>query len=192
MSEENSPARIPLIILAAVVIPIAVVAAYVLINREPVPYAGQVVSLNVYPIHRDLSQSTTTEGVGGQNDVFDEILLLADVRITNTAKIPLYVHDMWAVVDLPDEAEHSTAVSGSDFDKVFIAYPDLKQYQKPPLERDTTIQPGQQVEGMMIFSYQISKAKWDSRSGTDLSISFLHQNPLVMHVANQPTTAGNQ
>jgi hypothetical protein len=184
MSEENSPSRILLIILAAIIIPVAVVAAYVVINREAVPYAGQVLSVNVYPIHRDFSQPTTTEGIGGQNDVYDEILLLADVRIQNTTKIPLFIHDMWATVDLPDETDHSTAASGSDFEKVFIAYPELKQYQKSPLRRDFTIQPGQQVEGQMIFNYQMNKAKWDSRTGTDISISFLHQNPLVLHVTN--------
>jgi hypothetical protein len=189
MSEENSPSRILLIILAAIIIPVVAVAAYVLINREPTPYAGQVLSVNVYPIHRDLSQPTTTEGVGGQNDVYDEILLLADVRIQNTAKIPLFIHDMWADVDLPNESDRSSAASASDFDKVFIAYPDLQQYKKSPLPRDLTLQPGQQVEGQMIFNYSMDKAKWDSRTGTDINIAFIHQNPLVLHVPNQPATS---
>jgi hypothetical protein len=182
MSEENSPLRIILIIVAAIVIPIVVVGAYVLINKEPNPHTGQVLSVNVYPIHRDYTQPTTAEGVGGQADNFDEILVLADVRIENTAKVPLFLHDMWANADLPDETDRSSAASGSDFDKVFIAYPDLKQYQKPPLRRDITIPPGQSVEGMMIFNYQMTKAQWDSRSGMDIDISFRHQNPLVMQV----------
>lgn len=182
MSEENTPSRIILIIIAAIVIPVVVVGGYVWFNRAPTPYSGQVLSVNVYPIHRDLSQPTTTEGVGGQNDVYDEMLIFVDVRIQNLAKIPLFVHDMWSTVNLPNESDRSTAASGSDFDKVFIAYPDTKQYQKPILPRDITIQPGQSVEGTMIFNYQMSQAQWDTRSGMDLSISFLHQYPLVMHV----------
>lgn len=182
MSEENSPSRIILIIIAAVIIPIVVIGGYVWVNREPIPYSGQVLSVNVYPIHRDFKQPTTTEGLGGQAETYDETLVLADVRIRNTAKIPLYLHDMWAVANLPDETDRSTAASGSDFDKVFIAYPDLKQFQKAPLPRDLTLQPGDQVEGQMIFHYQISKAQWDSRNSMDISISFLHQNPLVLNV----------
>jgi hypothetical protein len=182
MSEENSPLRIILIIVAAIVIPIVVVGAYVLINKEPNPHTGQVLSVNIYPIHRDYTQHTSTEGVGGQADVYDEVLVLADVRIQNTAKVPLFVYDMWANADLPDETDRSSAASGSDFDKVFIAYPDLKQYEKPPLRRETTIPPGQSVEGMMIFNYQMNQTQWNSRSGMDIDISFRHQNPLVMNV----------
>jgi hypothetical protein len=183
MSEENSPSRIILIIIAAIVIPVVVVGGYVWFNRVPSPYAGQVVSVNVYPIHRDLTEPTTTEGVGGQNDVYDEMLIFADVRIQNLAKIPLFVHDMWSTVNFPNESDRSTAASASDFDKVFIAYPDTKQFQKPILPRDITIAPGQSVEGLLIFNYQMSQAQWDTRSGLDINISFLHQNPLVMHIA---------
>lgn len=182
MADESNPLRILLIIAAAIVIPVVTVAAYVYINREPNPYHGQVLSLKVYPIHRDYTQKTTTEGIGGQNETYDELLVFADVRITNTAKIPLYLHDMWAVVDSPDETSRSTAVSASDFQKVFIAYPDTRQYQKAMLPRDLTIQPGQQVEGEMIFSYQMNQAEWQSATGMKINIGFTHQNPLVMEV----------
>jgi hypothetical protein len=186
MSEETRAYHPWFTIIAAFVIVTAAIAFYVWYARVPTPYAAQVLSVNVYPIHRDLSQPTSTEGIGGQNDVYDEVLLLADVRITNVAKIPLYLRDMWADVDLPDESDRSSAASGSDFEKVFIAYPDLQQYKKPPLPRDLTLQPGQQVEGMMIFNYQqMDKAKWDSRTATDIGISFIHQKPLVLHLANQ-------
>jgi hypothetical protein len=182
MSEENSPLRIILIIIVAIIIPVVVVGGYVLVNRERTPYTGQIVSVNVYPIHRDLSQATTTEGIGGQNETYDEILVLADVRIQNVAKIPLFIHDMWAVANLPDETDRSSAASTSDFEKVFIAYPDTKQYQKEPLLRDTTLQPGQSVEGQMVFHYQMTQAQWNSRNSMDIDIGFLHQNPLVMNV----------
>jgi hypothetical protein len=182
MSEERTLPRTILIIIAAIVIPAAVIAAYVWINREPAPYSGKILSVNVYPIHRDYTQPTTTEGIGGQSESYDEILILANVRIQNLSKIPLYLHDMWAVVDLPDQSERSTAVSQADFDNVFVAYPTLKQYQKPSLRRDITIAPGQSVEGMMIFNYQITQSQWQSASAMKISIDFLHQYPLVMRL----------
>jgi len=184
MSEETKSYHPWFTIFAAIIIVAAGTAAYVYFGRVPTPYTSQVLSVNIYPIHRDLSQPSTTGGIGGQNEVFDEILVLADVRITNVAKIPLYLHDMWVVTNFPDESDRSTAASTSDFEKVFIAYPDLKQYEKAPLLRDITIQPGQQVEGMLVFNYQMNKAKWDTRTGMDITLDFIHQNPLVLHVAN--------
>lgn len=183
MSEENPSYRAAFIIIAAIVIFVAVVGGYVWFNRVPPLYAGQVLSMNVYPIHRDFSQKTTTEGIGGVNEVYDEILVLANVRITNTGKIPLFLHDMWAEANLPDESDRSTAASSQDFNNVFIAYPDLKQFQKTPLPRDLTLQPRQQAEGMLIFNYNISKEQWDSRSSMDINISFLHHPPLVLNIA---------
>jgi hypothetical protein len=89
------------------------------------------------------------------------------------------------VVHLPDEDQRSLAASQTDFGKVFIAYPDLKPLRKDPLLRDITLTPGQQVEGMLIFNYQISKAQWDSRTGMDITMTFQHQKALVLHTDKQ-------
>ncbi len=188
MSEETKSYHPWLTIVAAVIIVAIGIAAYVYFGRVLTPYAGQVLSVNVYNIHQNLDQPTTTEGVGGQGDEFNETLVLADVQIKNIAKIPLYVREMSSTAIFPGETDSSAAVSSSDFDKLFIAYPDLQKYKKAPLLRDTTIQPGEQIEGLMIFSYQMDKAKWDTHTGLDITISFIHQNPLVLHI----TTPGSK
>lgn len=182
MSEDNPSYRIILIIIAAIVIAAGTVGGYVWVNWVPTPYKGQVLSVNIYPIHHEFTQPTTTEGVGGQTENYDEMLVFADVSIKNVSKVPLYIEDMWAVVNLPNETDRSSAASDSDFEKVFVAYPQTASFQKPPLRRNITIQPGQQVQGEMIFNYQMPQAKWDSRTGMDISIGFLHQGPMVMHV----------
>lgn len=182
MSEETKSYHPWLTILAAVVIVAAATAAYVYFARIPTPYSGRLLSVNIYPIHQDLDQPTTTEGVGGAGDVFNEILVLADVRVKNVAKIPLYLQDMSMVADFPGETDTSSAASASDFDKVFVAYPALDKYKKAPLLRNITLQPGQQVEGLMVFNYQMDKSKWDTNTGTDIHLSFIHQNPLILHI----------
>jgi hypothetical protein len=184
MSEETkSASNAWLTVGAAFVIVVLAIAAYVYFNDKPPVHAGQVLSVNVYPIHRDFKAGDSTEGLAGQGDTYDELLVLADVRIENQTTIPLFLHDMWGVVDLQNEEDRSLAASQSDFTKVFTAYPDLRPLRKDPLQRDLTLQPGQQVEGMMVFNYQISKEQWDARSGMDLTVSFLHQKPLLLHVA---------
>lgn len=174
-----------------VAIAVAVLAAaciFVWIYTRPAVHAGRVLSVNLYPIHRELStgpvNKSRTEGVAGQPDIYDQMIVLADVQIKNQTDIPLFLHDMSGVVHLQDgEDQRSLAASARDFEKLFIAYPDLKPLRKDPLPRDLTLTPGQQVEGMVIYNYPISKAEWDSRSGMDLTFDFLHQHPLVLQVA---------
>ena len=180
MSEENPSYRIVLIVVIAIVVVVGAIAAYVYFGREPNPYQGQLLSVNVYPIHRELKQPTTTEGTAGQNQTYDEVLVFADVSVKNTTNIPLYLRDMWAIVDLPDETSRSSAASVEDSHEVFIAYPQTKQYEKPLLARDTTIQPGQQAQGTIVFNFQMSQKQWQSASDVAVYLSFAHQNPLVL------------
>ena len=171
---------------------VAVLAAagiFVWLYTRPPVHTGQVLSVNIYPIHRELGtgpvNKSPTEGVAGQPDIYDEMLVLAEVQIKNQTDIPLFLHDMYGVVNLPDEDQRSLAASGTDFEKAFVAYPDLKPLRKDPLPRDLTLTPGQQVEGMVIYHYPISKAQWDARTGMDLTFTFLHQKALVLHAAPQ-------
>lgn len=182
MSEENPSYRAVVIVIIAVVVVLGAIAAYVYFGRAPVPYQGKILSVNVYPIHREMRQPTTTEGVGGQTETYDEILLFANVSVKNTAKIPLHLENVWSNVDLPDENEQSDAVPQADFKKVFIAYPETRQYEKPPLPPNLTLQPGQQAQGMVIFSYQINQKQWDSAKDMTVSLGFADQNPMVMQL----------
>lgn len=170
-------------IVLAVIVVSAAIAAYVYFGRVPDPYSAKLINVNVYPIHRNYTSPTTVQGIGGENETYDQVLVLADVRITNISnKVPLYLSDMSASVELPDETQRSSAVSAADFDKLFLVYPDLKQYQKPMLLRDVTIQPGQSVEGLMIFSYQINQQQWQSATAMNINVDFIHQKPLVIPV----------
>jgi hypothetical protein len=188
MSEETKSSNAWVSVGGAFVFVVLAIAAYVYFNTKPPVHAGEVLSVNIHPIHRELGTGPANgagdKGISGQGDTFDEVIVLVDARIKNQTDIPLFLHDMWAVVDLPDdEQERSLASSQTEFGNVFIAYPSLQPLKKNPLLRDLTLQPGQQVEGMMIFSYQISQAQWDSRSGLDITMTFQHQKPLLLHVA---------
>jgi hypothetical protein len=188
MSEETITSKTWFPVVAAITVAVLAAAGiFAWIYTRPAVHAGQVLSVNIYPIHRELStgppNGARTEGVSGPPDIYDQLIVLAEVQIKNQTDIPLFLHDMSGVVHLQnDEEERSLAASQTDFAKAFIAYPDLKPLRKDPLPRDLTLTPGQQVEGMVIYNYPISKAQWDSRTGMDLTFSFLHQNPLVLHV----------
>ncbi|MBV8629400.1 MAG: hypothetical protein JOZ83_00645, partial [Silvibacterium sp.] len=149
---------------ATVVLVLLAIGAYLWIHSIPPVHTGQVLSVDIYPIHRELStgpvNGSKTDGLQGQPDIYDQLIVLANVRIKNQTDIPIFLHDMWGVVHLPnDEEQRSLAASSRDFDKLFIAYPDLKPLRKDPLPRDLTLAPGQQAEGMVIYNFPISKAQ---------------------------------
>jgi hypothetical protein len=189
MAEDSrSPNHTWLVVIAAFAIVSLAIGAYVYLNNKPPVAAGQVLSLDIYPIHRDLSTHGLTNGLGGEPETLDQVLVFADVRLTNQTDIPVFLQDMWATFDLPDGAQRSGAASQNEIKKAFLAYPQTARFRKQPIPRDLTLQPGQSFEGLMVFHYAISKAQWDQRTNLQIHVSMLHQNSLVIDV---PKTAGS-
>ncbi|MFT4114176.1 hypothetical protein [Silvibacterium sp.] len=182
MAADSSTGRSLLIVLVAFAVVSLAIAAYAFYGRKAPASAGEVLSVRLYPIHRNLATPGSVNGLGGQAEEFDEMLVFANVRIENRSQEPLLLQDMWSTVELPDNVERSTDVSQSDFDKVFVAYPATQVARKAPLRRDVAIPPGQQQEGLMIFHYELSRATWDSRKSMHIVISFQNQNDLLLTV----------
>lgn len=167
--------------LIAVVLVVAIVGGYVWFNTKPPVHTGQVVSIDAYPIHRELSTGSGIGGLAGQKDVYDEEIVIVNARIKSQTQMPLFLHDMSADVTLADgTVEHSTGASTKDYHDVFIAYPILASKQTTPVLRDTTITPGQQIDGQMIFHYPITKDQWDQRKDFKVTVEFLHQKDLLL------------
>lgn len=182
MSDTNQTGNHPLLVgLAATLIVVCCIGAYVWIDNKPPVHAGEVLSVSAYPIHRELSTGSGLGGVNGSPNIYDEVIVIANVRIRSKADIPLFLHDMWGDVTLSDgSTQRSLAASTSDYHKVFVAYPQLAPQQREPVLRDLTLSPGQQVEGQLIFHYPISGQQWDQRKSFNVVIEFLHQKDLVL------------
>ena len=166
---------------AAVIIVVAIVGGYVWYNTKPAVHTGQLVSITAYPIHRELSTGSAIGGLQGQNDVYDEEIVIANVHIRSNTQLPLFLHDMWADVTLADgSTQRSTAASTNDYHAVFVAYPTLAPKQTKPVARDITMTPGQEIDGQLIFHYPISGQQWDQRKDFQVHIEFVHQKDLVL------------
>ena len=111
---------------------------------------------------------------------FDEIIVIADVRLHNQSEGPVFLADMAAMLKLPTEEDRSLAASTSDFNRVFVAYPALAPMKQQPMLRDITIPAGATVEGQLVFNYPITKEQWDQRQSLNLVLSFTHQKNLVL------------
>ncbi len=168
-------------ILAAAVIVLLVIGAYVYFNEKPPVVAGEILHLSAYPIHSESKKNQfATASIAPVETTFDEIIIVADVRLHNQSEGPVFLADMAAMLKLPTEEDRSLAASASDFNRVFVAYPALAPMKQPPLLRDITIPAGATAEGQLVFNYPIAKAQWDQRQSLSLVLSFTHQKDLVL------------
>lgn len=135
MSERNGSSIHPLFaVIAAIVVSAGIIGAYLWATWTGPVHSGDVTSLYAYPIHRELSTGSGLGGVNGGPNITDEVIVIANVRIKSTTKLPLFLSDMFGNLTLPNgEVEQSLAASGSDYRKVFVAYPALDSQQKAPI-----------------------------------------------------------
>ncbi len=60
---------------------------------------------------------------------------------------------------LDDGIHSSYAANKGDYDRIFVAYPDIPVPHNTPLSPlDTTIDPGQTVEGTFVSAFRMTKA----------------------------------
>lgn len=187
MSENNGSSIHPVFaVVAAIVVSAGLIGAYLWATWTGPVHTGTVTSLYAYPIHRELSTGTGLGGVNGGPNITDEVIVIANVQIKSTTRLPLFLNDMYGNLTLDNgEVQQSRAASGSDYRKVFVAYPALAAQQKSPVPHDITMTPGQVVEGQLVFHFPITQAQWEGRKGFDVDIRFIHQNDLVLHTGPQ-------
>jgi len=168
------------LLFAAGAIAIAV-AAVLWFSEKPAAAAGEVTHVTAYPIHRVSNSALDAQPRAAKvENTFDQMIVLAQVRLRNANKIPIYLSDISAVVTLPAEQDRSFAASPSSYNRLFVAYPELRPAKGQPLLRDAAIAPGETVEGQLVFNYAITQAQWNARKSLDVTISFVHQNDLTL------------
>ena len=168
-------------ILAAAIVVLLVIGAYIYFEEKPPVVAGEVLHLSAYPIHRESKANQfSTSSTSPVETTFDQVIIIADVRVRNQSQGPVFLADMAALLKLPTEEDRSLAATASDFDRVFIAYPALAPMKQQPLLRNITIPAGQTAEGQLVFNYPITKDQWDQRKSLDITLSFTNQKDLVL------------
>lgn len=166
--------------IAAVVVTLAI-AIFVYIVKKPPVSAGEVLEVNYYPVHTTFSGGAGSVGMQGNNETFDQLLILAKVRVRNQTNIPLFLQDIAATVTMPDGTEQrNTAAGATDAGRLFEAFPSLASLRSAPFDRDATVNPGQSTEGLAIFTFPMTRQQWDSRKAANIVVSLIHQNDLVI------------
>ena len=123
--------------------------------------------------------------VGHENEVQDDLYVVATVSIDNRLKVPLTIDDMTGSLAGPDDGVEpiaGSAVQKADLDGLYVTFPALKPLAGPPLARETDIQPGGHAEGMVLLHFPAAQADWDKRKSATLTVDFYKQEPFTVAI----------
>jgi hypothetical protein len=187
ITEEMDSARWTLppivpVVVAALVLG-AVVGVYLLSSRKPPTSFGSITRMEAIPMHIESSSSV---GAGQQglltNDVekFDQVIVAVQISIKNATDKPMFIKNIEANLttdqgEFPDEA-----AAPSDYERLFQAYPKLKENAIPPLRAESKLAAGEQQQGMAIFGFHVTKDAWDKRKSLKVAVNLYDHNPLIL------------
>lgn len=165
--------------IAAFVLVSAGIAAFLLANRKPPVAAGEALQVWAHSVHT-LSTPSDANGVSGPTEQFDQVLVFASIRVRNRSDQPIVLKELMTNATIDDVEHQSYAAGAIDFDRIFIAYPELAGLHGKPLLRDTVIAPGQVADGMIVSSFKVTKAQWAAKKDVSFTIQFKYHPDLVL------------
>lgn len=159
---------------AATLVVSAAIAIYVIAGQKPPVATGEVLEMWAHPMHA-VTPAFDAGGASIPQDSFDQVLLFTRIRLHNQTGEPLFLHQILANVTMVDGIHSSYAAMPSQYERVFLAYPDLAPWRSTALSPETSFEPGQTAEGTFVSSFRLSKAQWDERKSLNFTFAFRYQ-----------------
>ncbi len=165
-------------VIAAVVVTV-ILALYVLITQKPAVASGEIVQVWAHPNHV-VTSGLDASGQPMPKQSFDQVLVFARVKLLNRSKNPLVLQDVLANLRQSDGILSVSAGSTSQYDEVFLAYPELARMRDNAFSPHTTLEPGQSVEGTFFWIFRMSRQEWEARKDLNFTFRFQYQDNLVL------------
>jgi len=165
-------------IAAAILVSVAI-GIYFIAGQKPPAITGDIVAVWAHPQHTE-SSGFDANGAPMPKDSFDQVLVFTEVRLHNQSKMPLSLLTVLANATLDDGIHSSYAASQSDYDRVFLAYPDIPVPHGPALPISLVLDPGGSADGTFVSSFRLTRQQWDARKNLDFSFTFRYQPSLVL------------
>jgi hypothetical protein len=159
------------------------IGLYVWVGVKPPAATGTVENVWVHPTHTETS-GFDAAGAPMPKQSFDQVLVFTRVQIHNQSKDPLFLHQVMANVTMDDGIHTSYAAIPSDYDRVFVAYPQLASWHGNSFPSEATLNPGQTLEGTFVSAFRMDKAAWEARKGLNFTFAFQYQPSLVLTPAS--------
>jgi hypothetical protein len=165
-------------VVAAVLVTLAI-AIYVIAGQKPPIASGEIEQVWVHP-QLTVTPEFDANGAPMPQESFDQVYVFALVKLHNQSKHPLFLHNITANAALNDGIHSSYAATAADYDRVFLAYPEMPAPHGKALSMETTIDPGQTVEGSIVSAFRLNKQEWDARKNLNFTFAFRYQQSLVL------------
>jgi len=164
-------------LIATVAVSLAI-GAYVLFGQKDPAATGKIVSVWVHPQHTETS-GFDASGAPMPKEVVDQVMVFTEVRLENNTDHPLYLTNVLTNATLADGIHSSYAANTGDYGRIFVAYPNIPVPHNTPISPlDTTINPGQTVDGTFVSAFKMTKEEWDANKKLDYTFNFRYQPSL--------------
>ena len=165
--------------LAAFVVVTVAITLFLIADHKPPAAVGEVTQIWAHPVHT-LSTAVDANGVRGNTEMFDQVLVFANIRVRNQSDQPIVLREMTTNITLDDGIHSSYGASANDYDRIFIAYPQLAGLRSKTLVRETVVAPGQVMDGMIVSAFHIAPSVWATRKDLNFSIDFKYHPTLLL------------
>jgi len=115
-----------------------------------------------------------------QPETMPNAMVLLNVTLRNVGDKTLYVKTITANLKTDQGDNSDDAASASDYDRYFMAYPDLKAAAIQPLVVETKIVPGAEQKGSVLVSFPVNKQQFDARKDLTVTIEAYDQTPITL------------
>src|SRR5277367_221032 len=163
-------------IVATVLVTIAI-GLYVWLGQKPPTAIGEIEQITSHALHTETS-GLDASGAPMPKQIFDQMLIFTRVKLQNKSDKPLFLHQVMVNATLDDGIHTVYAASTTDYDRLFIAHPELASLRGNSLPNEATINPGQTLEGTFVSAFRMSKQQWDARKSLDFTFAFEYQPSL--------------
>jgi len=178
-SYTKGSSHVVLASIAAAVLVTVAIAAYVITGQKPPAATGEIVEVWAHPM-RGMTPKYDANGEAIARQNFEQVLVFARVKLHNQSKQPIFLHQIAANATLGDGVHTSYAATSVEYNRVFLAYPELAPIKGTALPLEATLEPGQTIEGDTVSSFHIDKQQWDARKGLNYTFSFEYLPDLTL------------
>lgn len=141
--------------------------------------SGEIVQVWAHPNHV-VTSGLDANGESMAKQSFDQVLVIARVKLHNQSKSPLLLEDVLANLNQADGILSVSAGSSGQYGEVFLAYPELAALHSNPLSPHATFEPGQSMEGNLFWIFRMSRQEWEARRDLNFTFRFQYQANLVL------------
>ena len=144
-------------------------------------------TVNIAHVHSDLLPTHTvykTDSIVVGHDPAVDVLYLAEtLTIDNQMRRPIDLDGFTLTLTDPKDAELSLrAVSKQDLAGLEQTFPALRPMLAHPLFPETSIDPGKQVTGTVLFALPVPQQMFDTRKSAVVKVDLYHLNPIYQTI----------